>query len=485
MSELTSPFRRQLLGSAAAIATLGCVFPKSVFAARVNSDITGQLARYMAAARNRPLPDAVARACKHRIVDTFAAMVSGSRMKPGLMATDYIRQSGGTAQATVVASGLRTTATNAALANAMCAHADETDDFEPETKAHPGCSAVPAALAMAEKNGASGEALMRAVTLGYDLGCRLLMALGPDSVRNSHRSAEGVSSTFCALGAAASLTQLDEQHLRFAISYAAQQVSGLWSWVNDNDHIEKAFDFAGMGARNGVMATTMVDAGMTGTTDVLDGMHNLFIALSTQPKPEAILEGLGSRFYVTETAIKTYSVGYPCQSALDALLTLRKEHGLSPGNVQSVVVKLPTDAVGIVGNSAMPDVNCPHLVAVALLKGAVSFVDSHDASLMSDPAILAIRRRIQLTADASLMDPAAPRGAIVEVKLTDGRQVVHHTKFPPGTKENPLSTEAVTAKARDLMTPVLGRSKTGKLINQLNTLEMLDDVRRLRPLWTT
>jgi 2-methylcitrate dehydratase PrpD len=482
MSQLASPARRRLLSNVAALATLG-TFSRYVPAASANGDITGQLARYMVESRDRPLPDAVVRACKHRILDTFGAMISGARMRPGMLATDYVRQLGGATQATVVAANLSTTAADAAMANAMCAHADETDDFEPETKAHPGCSAVPAALAMAEKNAASGEALLRAVALGYDLGCRLLMALGADLVRNTNRSAEGMSSTFSALGAAASLTRLDEQRLRFAISYAAQQVSGLWSWVNDQDHIEKAFDFAGMGARNGVMSVTMVEAGMTGTSDVLDGVHNLFVALSTQPMPQAMLDGLGSRFYVTETAIKTYSVGYPCQSALDALLTLRKQHELSPGNVQSILVKLPTDAVGIVGNSAMPDVNCPHLVAVALLKGAVSFVDSHDAALMQDPAVRAIRRKIELTADASLMDPAAPRGAIVEVTLTDGRQVQHHTRFPPGTKENPLSTEAVAAKARDLMAPVLGRTRTDELIDRVNRLERLGDVRRLRPLW--
>ena len=482
MSQLPSPLRRRLLSRAAALATLSA-FPGYSLATQTNPDITGRLARYMAAARDRPLPDAVARGCKHRVLDTFAAMISGARMRPGIMATDYVRRLGGVAQATVVAANLRTNAAEAALANAMCAHADETDDFEPETKAHPGCSAVPAALAMAEKNGASGEELLRSVALGYDLGCRLLKALGPDLVRSTHRSAEGMASTFCALGAAAPLARLDERRLRFAISYAAQQVSGLWSWVNDEDHIEKAFDFAGMGARNGVMAVTMVEAGMTGTSDVLDGVHNLFMALSAESNPEAMLEGLGTRFYVTETAIKTFSVGYPCQSALDALLTLRKQYELLPGNVRSIVVKLPTDAVGIVGNSAMPDVNCPHLVAVALLKGAVSFVDSHAASLMNDPAVLAIRRKIQLTSDAALMDPAAPRGAIVEVTLTDGRQVEHHTRFPPGTKENPLSTDAVAAKARDLMAPVLGQERADKLIQRLNTLERLDDVRLLRPLW--
>jgi len=487
MSRPRSITRRQVLRSGSALAALVALegLPHYAGAVAPKTDITGELASYMAATRHRAIPAEVVEACKHRVLDTFGAMISGARMKPGLMAAEYVRRLGGTDQASVVASQLRTTAVNAALANAMCAHADETDDFEPVTKAHPGCSSVPAALAMAEKNGASGDVFIRAVALGYDVGCRLLMALGPDLVRNTHRGAEGTSSTFCALGAAAPLAGLDEQRMRFAISYAAQQVSGLWSWVNDEDHIEKAFDFAGMGARNGVMAVTMAEAGMTGTSDVLDGAHNLLIALSTQPNPGAMVEGLGTRYYVTETAIKTFSVGYPCQSALDAMLILRRQYGLAPANVQSVLIRVPTDAVGIVGNSAMPDVNCQHLVAVALLKGAVSFADSHDTSLMKDPTVLAVRRNLELQGEASLMDPAAPRGAIVTVQLTDGRQVEHHTRFPPGTKENALSTEAVGAKVRDLIAPVLGGTKAGKLIDQVNELEKLDDVRRLRSLLTT
>jgi 2-methylcitrate dehydratase PrpD len=474
--------RRRVLQFGAAIAALAASPIRVVRAA--DSDVTARLAKYMVGARNQELPDVVLTACKHRILDTFGAMVSGSRMKPGEMGLKYVRRVGGEAQASVVGSKFRTTAVNAAFANAMCAHSDETDDFEPVTKAHPGSSVVPAALAMAEREGRSGNDLIRAVALGYDLGCRLLMALGPDLVRGTHRSAEGTSSTFAALGAAASLARLDETGMRFAISYSAQQVSGLWSWVKDKDHVEKAFDFAAMGARNGVMAVDMVQAGLTGVSDVLDGTHNLFIALSTQPKPEEMLAGLGSKFYVTETAIKTFSVGYPIQSPLDALLALRKEYKLTPDNVSSILVKLPTDAIGIVGESAMPDVNCQHLVAVALVKGAVSFVDSHDVALMHDPKIVAQRDKVSVKAEQSLMDPAAPRGAIVEVTMTDGKKVEHFTKYPPGTKENPLSTEAVSAKVRDLMTPVIGHDKTEKLIGQVNALEKVDNIKSLVPFFT-
>ena len=446
-----------------------------------SSDITGRLARYMAQARERSLPPHVAREARHRILDTLAAMVSGAHHKPGEKAIRYARAQGGVAEATVLTTDIRTSAVNAALANGMFAHADETDDFEPLTKAHPGSAVVPAALAMAEREGRSGAELLTAVTLGYDVCCRFLLALGPDLVRGSHRSAEGTSSTLGSVGAAASLARLDEKGMRYALSYAAQQVSGVWSWVRDAEHVEKAFDFSGMGARNGVTAAVMVQLGFTGVWDVFDGEHNALMALSTGPKPEEMVAGLGSRFFVTETAIKPFSVGYPIQAPLDAFLKLRREHGLSESNVESVVVRLPEDGARIVNDRSMPDVNCQHIIAMALVDGTVSFEDSHSYERMADPKVRAAKERVQLIADRELMDPAAPRSGRVEVTLKDGRTVSHFTRHAPGTKENPLDTEGVNAKARLLMAPVLGAGRTEEVIRRVNALEALDDVRGLRP----
>jgi 2-methylcitrate dehydratase PrpD len=282
-----------------------------------------------------------------------------------------------------------------------------------------------------------------------------------------------------AMAAAASLARFDEQGMRYAISYAAQQVSGLWSWVEDNDHIEKAFDFGGMGARNGVTATVMVQAGFTGVGDVLGGTHNLLQALSTEPKPEALLADLGTRYFVSESGIKTFPVGYPNQAPLDAFLKLSRENDLSAAKVDHIVVHLPEDAVGIVSNSAMTDVNCQYLMATALVDGGVSFANAHSREHMSDPQIRAAMERIKVIGDPKLNDPAAPRGGLVEVVLKDGRTVSRHTRFPPGTKENPLDTETLNGKARDLMVPVLGRERTEAAIQELNRLEQVHDVHDL------
>ncbi len=486
--------RRRMLQSAGGLFTVAAVPTTEAIASglllrqgsRANSsrsaDITGRLARYMVEARDRSLPPQVTREAKHRILDALGAMVSGARLKPGEMAIKYVREQGGVPEASVLTTNIRTSAINAALANGMFAHADETDDFEPVTKAHPGCAVVPAALAMAEREGRSGIELLRAVTLGYDLCCRFLLALGPDLVRATHRSAEGTSATFGAAAAAASLARLDEKGMRYALSYAAQQVSGIWSWTRDTDHIEKAFDFAGMGARNGVTAAIMVQAGFTGVEDVLEGEHNMLEALSTEPSPEEMVAALGSRFFVTETAIKTFSVGYPIQAPLDAFLTLRREHGLTVNNVERIVVRVPEDGARIVDNSSMPDVNLQYLVAVALVDGTVSFADSHSHERMMDPQVRAVKERVQLVADRALMNADAPRSGLVEVTLRGGRTVSHFTRHPPGTKENPLDTAGVNAKARSLMAPVLGAERTEAIIQRVNALEEVDNVRNLRPL---
>ena len=483
--------RRRILQSAGSVLAAASIpaSEQSTIAAQeshaASTDLTGRVARYMATARDRALPSDVARETRHRILDTIAAMVSGARLTPGEAAIRFARAQGGVAEASILTTSIRTSAINAALVNGMFGHADETDDFEPVTKAHPGCAVVPAALAMGERTKASGQDLIRAVALGYDLCCRWLMALGPNHVRATHRSAEGVSATMGAAAAAAAMARLNEKGMRYALSYAIQQVSGVWSWERDVEHIEKAFDFAGMGARNGVTAALMVQLGCTGVEDVLEGEHNAIEAHSREPKPEEMARDLGTRFFVTETAIKTFSVGYPIQAALDAFLSLRREHSLTPDSVDRIVATLPEDGARIVDNRSMPDVNLQYLIAVALVDGQVSFDASHSYERMKDPQILDVKRRVELVGDRALMDPAAPRSARVEVRLRDGRMVSRFTRHAPGTKDNPLDTAGVNTKARSLMEPVIGARRTTAVIERVHALETVTDVRDLVALLRT
>ena len=141
------------------------------------SEVTRALSGYVATA-GQQLPEQVAEKSKHHLLDTLAAMVSGSRLLPGRRAIAYARAQGGRRQATVAGARFLTSTVNAAQANGMCAHADESDDSHLRGRFHPGCAVVPAALAAAELAGRDGPSLLRAVALGYDIGARFVLALG-------------------------------------------------------------------------------------------------------------------------------------------------------------------------------------------------------------------------------------------------------------------------------------------------------------------
>ena len=138
----------------------------------VISPLMRRVSLYISHALQNPLPDNVTEAAKHHLIDTLSSMISGSRLLPGEKAIAYIKNQGGKPEACVAGSRILTTVVNAALANGMLAQADETDDSHAPSLTHPGCAIVPAALAMAERMQCDGTTLLRAVTLGYDIGTR-------------------------------------------------------------------------------------------------------------------------------------------------------------------------------------------------------------------------------------------------------------------------------------------------------------------------
>ena len=164
-----------------------------------------ELSHYIAGALRKPLPKEVTEMGKHHLLDTMAAMVSGSRLLPGRKAIAYVRNLGGVNQASVIGTRILTSTVNAALANGMMAHADETDDSHVPSLSHPGCGVVPAALAMGEYERRNGKALLRAVVLGYDICARSNFALGPQQLREAGHSSHSFGPLFGAAAAAGAL----------------------------------------------------------------------------------------------------------------------------------------------------------------------------------------------------------------------------------------------------------------------------------------
>ncbi len=462
--------RRSLLqGAGAAIAAT--MLPTRVgIAGDPPSPVMTRLSTYMSEAQGRTLPAQVLEKAKHHILDTFAAMISGSELAPGRSAIQFARAYGGEKVSTIAASNILCGPIEAALANGVMAHADETDDSWPSGW-HPGCNVVPAALATGEKFGITGAQFIRAVTLGYDIGARMLIALRP-GVFDTHKSTHSIGGVFGSAAAAGCAANLNPQQMRWLLDYTAQQSSGIAAWDRDSDHIEKGFAFGGMPARSGVTSALLVHAGWTGVDDILSGDDNFLLANAPHGDANALIDKLGERYEIVRTSIKKWTVGTPIQAPLDALEIMLKKRPIEPDQVREVIVRMDP-RTSVVNNREMPDVCIQHMLAVMLIDKTATFRSAHDKPRMQDPAILRHRAKVRL-------DPAAP--PLLTIVLADGTRLSEDVKAVLGTAENPMTRDQVVAKARELMTPVLGASATAKLIERTLDLENAKSIRDLRPL---
>ena len=446
------------------------------------SPVMEEVSAYIAAAPKKALPKDVVEKTKHHTLDTIAAMVSGARLLPGEKAISYIKTLGGAKEATVIGSRFVTTAINAALANGMLGHADETDDSHAPSLCHPGCAIVPAALAMGEREHRNGTAVLRAIALGYDIGTRVNLSLNAYEFREDGHSTHSFGPMFGAAAATGSLCGFDSRQARHLLSYTAQQASGVSCWMRDEEHIEKAFDFGGMPARNGTAAAAMVAHGFSAVEDVFAGERNFFVAYGRAPKPEVLVSGLGSTFEIMNTNIKRWSVGSPMQAPLDGLLDLIREHKIKAADVEKLIVRVSHQGANTVNNRHMPDICMQHMCAVMLIDGFVTFKSSHDEKRMRDKKVLDMRSRIELYGDDELTRVMPSRQGIVELKLKDGRELKLHIKAVRGTSDSPMKRSEVDEKSFDLVAPILGKARARKLCDAVWNMEKIADVRKLRPL---
>jgi 2-methylcitrate dehydratase PrpD len=442
-----------------------------------------RLSEYIAGTAARDLPAPVAAKTKHHILDTLAAILSGSRLRAGTLAAGYAARFAALPEATVMGTALAVPAETAALANAMSGHADETDDSHLGGRFHPGCAIVPAAFAVAEVTDRSGAELIRAVAVGYDVGARLNMSLGYSNPNNaSGHSTHSLGAAFGAAAASAALCRFDARRVRHVLSYACQQASGVPFWHRDSEHVEKAFDFGGMGARNGVAGAMMVAAGFSAVEDAFSGRNNFYTGFGEKPAPAVLAHELGSRFEIMQASIKKWCVGSPIQAVLDATAALIAEHGVRAADVRHIFITMPDDRMHIVDNRSMPDVCVQHMTALMIADGMLGFANTHDHARMHDEAVLAVRRRIELIPSKELSKAVPARQAIVEIERNDGTRLRHHAKAVRGTPDNPMTSDEIEEKALDLIAPITGKERASKLVAATGKLESLRSVRELRAL---
>jgi 2-methylcitrate dehydratase PrpD len=290
-----------------------------------------------------------------------------------------------------------------------------------------------------------------------------------------------VSGNFGAAVAAASIMGLDEQRVRYVLSYAVQQASGSLNWIRDEQHVEKAFVYGGMPARNGVTAAVFARMGFPGVHDPFAGRPNyLYFFTHDVNKPKALIDGLGSRFYILENVIKKYAVGGPIQGPLDGLLMMMEKHRFAAQDVAAITVSLSDEAMRVVNDSDMPNVNLQYNLATALCDGKSTYASTISHERMNDPVIVDLRKRIRIVHEPAFDELKKRRYSIVDVILNNGAQWCEQITAIRGSPANPMTTAEVEAKATEYIGAVLGKDRSQMLIEKMRRLEDIGDVRELR-----
>ncbi|MDP1641701.1 MAG: MmgE/PrpD family protein [Phenylobacterium sp.] len=421
------------------------------------------------------------------VLDTLAAMVACRDLEPAVLARAYALGlsggGGGPNAATILGTSDKASLVDATFASAMTGHAAEINDFIPSAFVQPGPPVLAAALAVAETRGATGGELLRAVMAGYELAGRMPKALGVGNLRRAGIANHGIGPLFGAATAAAVLLRLPAETIEHVWTYCAQQASGSWQWLLDVEHIEKAFVFAGMGARDGLHAALMAQAGFRGVRGALDhpgGWMRSALFRDGDGDRAYLIDELGTRSELPLTAFKRFPVGGPTQPAVEALLALLPR--IDSSQVRAVRIEMPGRWEAF-RDAAMPALNLRYLAAIILIDRRLDFVAAQSLARMAqDPQVSDLMRRVEIVHDPDQeAAPGEPRteSARVIVQLTDGRKETAYVPHVLGFPSHPMSPADVEAKAMDLMTPALGEAPAEAVVAAVRGLEDLTDSRTL------
>jgi 2-methylcitrate dehydratase PrpD len=445
--------------------------------------VTAPLSRYIAASPTMTLPEDIKELGKRHILDTMASMIACRDLEAAMLARKYAAAMTGGGPATILATRERAALVDAVFASAVTGHAAEINDFSPSSYTQPGPPVLSTALLLGEQRRASGSALLNAVVTGYELTCRVPKTLGIRNLRDiTGIASHGVGPVFGAAAAAASIMRMPEAKIPHLLSYCAQQASGSWKWLLDEAHVEKAFVFAGMPARNGLQAALLVDAGFTGVPDCLDVpggwlMSGMFAGPESDLDRRYLIDRLGERFELPLVGYKRYPTGGPAQASVEGMLQLARK--VDRTQIDSVHIAMPGRAFAF-ATAKMPALNLPYLCAIIILDGRLDFSAAHSMTRKEgDAAVRALMGRVEVVHDQAQEREPRAESARVTVTMKNGERQELFIDGVTGFPTHPMSHDEVEAKALELMTPRLGADRARRLADRIWRLEQVTDVAEL------
>ncbi|MFC0220270.1 MmgE/PrpD family protein [Pseudochelatococcus lubricantis] len=428
------------------------------------------------------LPADVQQFTVERMLDTLGVAV-GARHMPHVDATlrtvEWLESAG---NATIYAADRKVSVLDAMLVNGVMAHGIDFDDTH--AFIHPGAAVIPAALALGERLGVSGDHLIRAVVAGYEIAVRASLAGGL-----AHRSRgyhpTGTCNVFGAAAAAAVLLELPADRITQAFGIAGSMVAGIVQYRDDGAATKHLH--AGLAARSGVLAALLARDGLHGPGAIFEGRFGFLAIMADLENLHEMTHELGKDYAFLRTETKLYPMCRQTNSALDLAHELVDDHGVKPDQVESLTVRV-TDYVmngsWFTTNEPPPNIlkariNFPYGIAATLVHGRL--LEAHFAAdMIIDPRVLELMRRITVIEGKEQTRRWPPeRGAQIDCVLKDGRTVTLVARNPKGSVSRPLEVADLRSKFDGLVKPVLGDDRAARLADEIMALRTRPDLAAL------
>jgi 2-methylcitrate dehydratase PrpD len=406
----------------------------------VTIPLTRQLADFGASVTEDMLPPQVVHNARRALVDWLAAVLAGAREPAADRLHGVISAVSPESGATIVGRDTAASAPFAALANAYASHLLDFDDIynPPYTTVHLGSCVWPAVLALGETRNVSGAAALAAYVAGFETGARVAGAAGVRHYESGWH-VTGTAGHLASAAAAANVLGLPGSAAVHALGAAATQAAGIREVYGSDS---KALH-PGKAAMDGVLSGLLAEQGFTARETAIEGPMGLLVAISPEPVPERLVDGLGERWHVLENGHKLYPSASLTHPVIDAV---RAMPPLDPARIVAIEVRMAPFAAEVTSlrqpeTGAAAKFSTAHCVAVAVLTGSVRPSD-FTAAVVTDPVVAALRELVRIVADPGL----GKRGSHVRVTLRDGAVVEHSVTQNRGTPADPLSDDELAGK---------------------------------------
>src|SRR3954447_25890472 len=433
---------------------------------------TETLARFVVDTRWEDIPAEARHEAKRALLNFFAVALAGCRTEPVELALKSLAEFSGGRLATIIGRRERIDALSAAFLNAAGANVFDYCDTHLPTVVHPTSPLAPAVLAMAELQRVTGPQFLTAFVLGFEMECRIAAAITPGHYPKGWH----ITSTcgvFASAAAAGKLLGLAVQPMVWALGTAATQSAGLCEclgWPAKSIGVGNA-------ARNGMWSALLAEKGFAGPPEPIAGVQGFLNAMAEPPDWSALTDGLGETWELAQNAIKPYPCGFVIHPFLDCVLDWRRSHASDV--IERVVLRgnpLLSDRTDRphISTGTESQVSVQHAVAAALALGKAG-LDQFTDDCARDPAVVEMRRRIEVVRDSAVATIAAE----VEVTTQDGTTHRLSTPAARGSPANPMTDRDLEDKLRTIAAGWQGGYEAAPLIDAIWALDRSADASRL------